>query len=115
MYHGGKKKMQRGGSTSSKVKGPLGPVDTSRITKTKKPKRLNMGGMGMSRMDEDMMGKMRTQMMGGGQKYGMMHGGVPHGERMMKGHGGKASSDIYAMETACNKMAGYNMSLPKGR
>ena len=71
--------------------------------------------MGMSKMDEDMMGKMRTQMMGGGQKYGMMHGGVPHGERMMKGHGGKASSDIYAMETACNKMAGYNMSLPKGR
>ena len=45
----------------------------------------------------------------------MMHGGVPHGQRMMKGHGGKASSDIYAMETACNKMAGYNMSLPKGR
>ena len=71
--------------------------------------------MGMSKMDEDMMGKMRTQMMGGGQKYGMMHGGVPHGQRMMKGHGGKASSDIYAMETACNKMAGYNMSLPKGR
>ena len=71
--------------------------------------------MGMSRMDEDMMGKMRTQMMGGGKKYGMMHGGVPHGQRMMKGHGGKASADIYAMETACNKMAGYNMSLPKGR
>jgi len=78
-------------------------------------KKMTMGGMGMSRMDEDMMGKMRTQMMGGGKKYGMMHGGVPHGERMMKGHGGKASSDIYAMETACNKMAGYNMSLPKGR
>ena len=69
--------------------------------------------MGMSKMDEDMMGKMRTQMMGGGTKrYGMMHGGD---HRMMKGHGGKASSDIYAMETACNKMAGYNMSLPKGR
>ena len=42
----------------------------------------------------------------------MMYGGD---HRMMKGHGGKASSDIYAMETACNKMAGYNMSLPKGR
>ena len=69
--------------------------------------------MGMSKMDEDMMGQMRTQMMGGGTKrYGMMHGGD---HRMMKGHGGKASSDIYAMETACNKMAGYNMSLPKGR
>tara|TARA_A100001011_G_C14193909_1_gene792605 strand:+ start:457 stop:771 length:315 start_codon:yes stop_codon:yes gene_type:complete len=78
-------------------------------------KKMTMGGMGTSRMDEDMMGKMRTQMMGGGKKYGMMHGGVPHGDRMMKGHGGKASSDIYAMETACNKMAGYNMSLPKGR
>jgi hypothetical protein len=69
--------------------------------------------MGMSKMDEDMMGQMRTQMMGGGTKrYGMMHGGD---HRMMKGHGGKASSDIYAMETACNKMAGYNKSLPKGR
>jgi hypothetical protein len=69
--------------------------------------------MGMSKMDEDMMGQMRTQMMGGGTKrYGMMHGGD---HRMMKGHGGKASADIYAMETACNKMAGYNMSLPKGR
>ena len=78
-------------------------------------KKMTMGGMGMSRMDEDMMGKMRTQMMGGGKKYGLMHGGVPHGQRMMKGHGGKASADIYAMETACNKMAGYNMSLPKGR
>ena len=69
--------------------------------------------MGMSKMDEDMMGQMRTQMMGGGTKrYGMMHGGD---HRMMKGHGGKASADIYAMETACNAMAGYNKSLPKGR
>ena len=70
--------------------------------------------MGMSKMDENMMGQMRTQMMGGGTKrYGMMHGGD---QRMMKGHGGKAmKSDIYAMETACNKMAGYNMSLPKKR
>ena len=66
--------------------------------------------MGMSKMDEDMMGSMRKQMMGGGKREGMMYGG-----RAMKGHGGKASSDIYAMETACNKMAGYNMSLPKGR
>ena len=69
--------------------------------------------IGMSKMDEDMMGQMRTQMMGGGTKrYGMMHGGD---HRMMKGHGGKASADIYAMEDACNKMAGYNKSLPKGR
>ena len=77
-------------------------------------KKMTMGGMGMSRMDEDMMGKMRTQMMGGGTKrYGMMHGGD---HRMMKGHGGKAmKSDIYAMEEACNRMAGYNKSLPKGR
>ena len=81
-------------------------------------KKMTMGGMGMSRMDEDMMGSMRKQMMGGGKiHYGKkkMPHGVPHGERMMKGHGGKASADIYAMETACNKMAGYNMSLPKGR
>ena len=34
---------------------------------------------------------------------------------MMYGHGGKAKSDIYAMEDACNSMAGYNKSLPKGR
>jgi len=84
MYNGGKKKMQMGGSTSSKVKGPLGPVDTSAISKKKKPIKMNMGGMG--------------------------------GGRQMYGHGGKAmKSDIYAMEDACNKMAGYNMSLPKGR
>ena len=80
-----------------------------------KDKERKKAAMGMSRMDEGMMGSMRKQMMGGGKKYGMMHGGVPHGQRMMKGHGGKASADIYAMETACNKMAGYNMSLPKGR
>ena len=68
--------------------------------------------MGMSKMDEDMMGSMRSQMMMGGKREGMMYGG-----RAMKGHGGKmkGGSDIYAMESACNKMAGYNMSLPKGR
>ena len=72
--------------------------------------------MGMSRMDEDMMGKMRTQMRGGGEMYGMTYGGKADKERMKKGHGGKAmKSDIYAMETACNSMAGYNKSLPKGR
>ena len=79
-----------------------------------KDKERKKAAMGMSRMDENMMGQMRTQMMGGGTKrYGMMHGGD---HRMMKGHGGKTmKADIYAMETACNKMAGYNMSLPKGR
>ena len=75
--------------------------------------------MGYSAMDEEMDRKMKKKMrsgaMGGGKQYGMMHGGVPHGQRMMKGHGGKASADIYAMEDACNKMAGYNKSLPKGR
>ena len=79
-------------------------------------KKMTMGGMGMSRMDEDMMGKMRTQMRGGGEMYGMTYGGKADKERMKKGHGGKAmKSDIYAMETACNSMAGYNKSLPKGR
>jgi len=78
-------------------------------------KKMTMGGMGMSRMDEDMMGKMRTQMMGGGEMYGMTYGGKADKERMMKGKGGKASSDIYAMESACNKMAGYNKSLPSKR
>ena len=77
-----------------------------------KDKERKKAAMGMSRMDEDMMGSMREKMMGGGKRYGMMHGGD---HRMMKGHGGKASADIYAMETACNKMAGYNKSLPKGR
>jgi hypothetical protein len=71
--------------------------------------------MGMSKMDEDMMGQMRTQMMGGGEMYGMTYGGKADKERMMKGKGGKASSDIYAMESACNKMAGYNKSLPSKR
>jgi len=62
--------------------------------------------MGYSAMDEDMDRKMKKKMRGG-----MMGGG-----RTMYGHGGKAmKSDIYAMEDACNKMAGYNMSLPKGR
>ena len=60
--------------------------------------------MGYSAMDEEMDGKMRKQMAKGSEN------------RMMYGHGGKAmKSDIYAMETACNKMAGYNKSLPKGR
>jgi len=61
--------------------------------------------MGYSAMDEDMDNKMKKQM-----RSGMMGGG-----RKMYGHGGKAKSDIYAMETACNAMAGYNKSLPKGR
>ena len=61
--------------------------------------------MGYSAMDEEMDRKMKKKMRGG-----MMGGG-----RAMYGHGGKAKSDIYAMETACNKMAGYNKSLPKGR
>ena len=61
--------------------------------------------MGYSAMDEDMDRKMKKKM-----RSGMMGGG-----RKMYGHGGKAKSDIYAMETACNAMAGYNKSLPKGR
>jgi hypothetical protein len=45
-----------------------------------------------------------------------MQMGGPSRSRLTYGHGGKAmKSDIYAMETACNKMAGYNKSLPKGR
>lgn len=83
-----------------------------------KDKERKKAAMGYSAMDEEMdrkmKKKMRGGMMGGGgaKRYGMMHGGD---HRMMKGHGGKASADIYAMETACNKMAGYNKSLPKGR
>jgi len=62
--------------------------------------------MGYSAMDEEMDRKMKKKM-----RSGMMGGG-----RKMYGHGGKAmKSDIYAMEDACNKMAGYNKSLPKGR
>jgi len=61
--------------------------------------------MGYSTMDEEMDRKMKKKM-----RSGMMGGG-----RKMYGHGGKAKSDIYAMETACNAMAGYNKSLPKGR
>ena len=59
--------------------------------------------MGMSKMDEDMMGSMRSQMMAGSSP------------RMSYGVGGKASSNIYEMESACNQMAGYNRSLPKNR
>ena len=68
--------------------------------------------MGMSKMDEDMMGSMRSQMMMGGKREGMMYGG-----RAMKNQGSKmkGGSDIYAMESACNKMAGYNKSLPSKR
>ena len=62
--------------------------------------------MGYSAMDEEMDRKMKKKM-----RSGAMGGG-----RQMYGHGGKAmKSDIYAMEDACNKMAGYNKSLPKGR
>ena len=70
-----------------------------------KDKERKKAAMGYSAMDEEMDRKMKKKMRGG-----MMGGG-----RAMYGHGGKASADIYAMETACNKMAGYNKSLPKGR
>ena len=59
--------------------------------------------MGYSPMDEEMDNTMRKQ----------MSKGSPN--RMMYGLGCKAKSDIYAMEDACNSMAGYNKSLPKGR
>ena len=59
--------------------------------------------MGMSKMDEDMMSKMRSQMMSGSTA------------RSTYKSGGKVSSNIYEMESACNKMAGYNRSLPKNR
>ena len=58
--------------------------------------------MGYSPMDEEMDNKMRKQMAMGSQN------------RMTYGHGGKAmKSDIYAMEDACNRMAGYNMAVVK--
>ena len=49
-------------------------------------------------------------MHGKDKKKGMMYGGMSRknkmgGGRSMYGHGGKASSDIYEMEAACNKMA----------
>ena len=60
--------------------------------------------MGYSPMDEEMDTKMRKQMAMGSQN------------RITYGHSGKAmKSDIYAMEDACNRMAGYNKSLPKNR
>lgn len=54
-------------------------------------------------------------MYGKDKKKGMMYGsmvreGKMGGGRSMYGHGGKASSGIYEMEAACNKMAGYNKS-----
>ena len=68
-------------------------------------KKMGHGGMGMgpSPMEADMDRQMK-RMMGGGssRRYGIAHGG-------------SAKSDIYAMEDACNRMAGYNKSLPKGR
>ena len=67
-------------------------------------KKMMGGGMGQSPMEKDMDNKMRKQMAMGSEN------------RMMYGHSGKAmKSDIYAMEDACNRMAGYNKSLPKGR
>jgi hypothetical protein len=67
-------------------------------------KKMMGGGMGQSPMEMEMDRKMKMQM------------GGPSRSRLTYGHGGKAmKSDIYAMETACNKMAGYNKSLPKGR
>ena len=59
--------------------------------------------MGMSKMDEDMMGSMRQQMIAGSSP------------RYSYNVGGKVSANIYEMESACNKMAGYNRSLPKNR
>lgn len=61
--------------------------------------------MGYSAMDEEMDRQMRNKM-----RTGMMSGG-----RKMYVHGSKVSSNIYEMESACNKMAGYNKSLPKNR
>ena len=80
-------------------------------------KKMGHGGMGMepSPMEMGMGRQMKKQMNRGGKMYGMTYGGMANKERMKKGHGGKASSDIYAMEDACNRMAGYNKSLPKGR
>ena len=37
------------------------------------------------------------------------------GGRSMYGHGGQASSGIYEMEAACNKMAGYNQSAARSK
>ena len=62
----------------------------------------------VSRMDQQMMGTMRNEMNTGGIS-GMMY----DSKRMKKAVGGAV--DIYAMEDACNKMAGYNKSLPKNR
>ena len=62
----------------------------------------------VSRMDEQMMGTMRNQMNTGGNS------GMMYSSSRMKKAGGSAV-DIYAMEDACNKMAGYNKSLPKNR
>ena len=36
----------------------------------------------------------------------MMYGG-----RVIKGHGGKMSGGVAELESACNRMAGYNQSL----
>jgi len=76
--------------------------------------KMTYGGMNqrnttnVSRMDQQMMGTMQNQMNTGGNG-GMMY----DSNRMKKAVGG--SVDIYAMEDACNKMAGYNKSLPKNR
>ena len=68
--------------------------------------KMRHGGMsmGQSPMEMDMDRKMKMQM------------GGPSKSRLTYGHGGKAmKSGFYAMEDACNSMAGYNKSLPKGR
>ena len=62
--------------------------------------------MGMSKMDEDMVGSMRKQMMSGSKMYGMSYGG-----RVPNNRGGKASSDIFAMEKACSMKTGKNASM----
>ena len=73
-------------------------------------KKMGHGGMGMepSPMEMGMGQQMRKQMAGGSEMYGMTYGGMA---RKKKNKGG----GIYAMEDACNRMAGYNKSLPKGR
>jgi hypothetical protein len=63
-------------------------------------------------MDHGMKKKDRKKMMGGGARYGMVHGGEHRmkkghgGPRAMYGHGGFAS--ISDMEKACSNRTGRN-------
>ena len=90
-----------------KKKGYVPNMYTGRSKMMYGGKKKMMGGgmnMGQSPMEIDMDRKMKMQM------------GGPSKSRSTYGHGGKAmKSGIYAMEDACNSMAGYNKSLPKGR